>query len=178
MRQEPDPDPSQRPGEIGGRDSRPDVRLGGGLEGLFQDAQPPEALRASLRAEAERRFGVPEPVGADPSPRRPFTLLRGTAWASGLAAAAAGLFLLLKVPSSRAEPQGHALAIAEPEGEPLGDHRDIDRSGRVDIFDAYLVAKAASGGRPTAGMPDLDGDGRVTRADADRIARFAVEVVR
>ena len=57
------------------------------------------------------------------------------------------------------------------------DVADLDESGRVDVWDAYLLAQAVDTG--TAGPRfDLDGDGSVTRADADLVARRAVEVPR
>ena len=164
MRRKPDSDPPARPLETD------EARLTEGLQGLFHGAEPPKLLEVGLRAEAERRYGVPALSAAEACHRRPWTLLRGTAWASGLAAAAAVVFVLWQ-PGQGTETQREALASAT-------DERDVDRNGRVDIFDAYLVARSAIAGTSTDGMPDLDGDGRVTRADADQIARFAVQVAR
>lgn len=178
MRQEPNPDRSSRRSERA--DITPGVPpgLAEGLERLFQGADPPAHLRAQLQAEAARRFGVPELAAAGPGSESRtggrFRLLRSAAWASGLAAAAAALFVVLQTPEGGAVPQTKSLAALEPSA----DARDVDRSGKVDIFDAYLVAHAAAKNNAAAGMPDLDGDGRVTRADADRIARYAVEVAR
>lgn len=51
---------------------------------------------------------------------------------------------------------------------------DVDRSGRVDIVDAFIVAQQAE--RFLAPDPSFDftSDGRVDRADAEHIARRAV----
>ncbi len=205
MRQEPDPKRSPRPSGSPGVppelhsepnsepnhrpmpedpavfDTELDAELASGLKGLFHDAEPPESLKARLQAEAERRFGVPELAAVPANTGPPWRFLRGAAWASGLAAAAAALFLVLQIPAGDSLPETKVVATAAPETEATGllaDARDVDQSGKVDIFDAYLVARATTQGASTAGMPDLDGDGRVTRADADRIARFAVEVIR
>jgi len=57
-----------------------------------------------------------------------------------------------------------------PQTSPL----DVDRSGRVDIRDAYLLALEirAGGGR------DADGDGLITPKDAEAIARKSVSLER
>lgn len=58
------------------------------------------------------------------------------------------------------------------------DVADFDASGRVDVWDAYLVLRALESNAELSVALDLDRDGVVTRADADLIAQRAVELVR
>ena len=52
---------------------------------------------------------------------------------------------------------------------------DFDRSGRVDILDAFALARQLdSDVVPTLG--DFNGDGRIDRADVDAIAMAAVRL--
>ena len=52
---------------------------------------------------------------------------------------------------------------------------DLDRSGRVDILDAFVLARQLESGiAPTAG--DFNGDGVVDHADVDAIAMAAVRL--
>ena len=51
----------------------------------------------------------------------------------------------------------------------------IDRSGTVDILDAFRLARALDAGHPLAG-PDLNHDGRTDHADAHAIAQQAVHL--
>jgi len=52
---------------------------------------------------------------------------------------------------------------------------DLDGNGRVDILDAFQLARELEhGGAPRE--PDLDGDGRVDRADVESLARLAVRL--
>ncbi len=52
---------------------------------------------------------------------------------------------------------------------------DLDGSGRVDILDAFVLARQLESGiAPAAG--DFNGDGRIDRADVDAIAMAAVRL--
>ena len=50
---------------------------------------------------------------------------------------------------------------------------DVDRSGRVDIVDAYALAVRIRSGQLDAAY-DLNGDGKVDDQDVDEIARRSV----
>jgi hypothetical protein len=53
---------------------------------------------------------------------------------------------------------------------------DVDGSGRVDILDAFALARAlAHGDRPKPAL-DFTHDGRVDRADVDHVAQIAVRI--
>ncbi|QOV88910.1 dockerin type I domain-containing protein [Humisphaera borealis] len=53
--------------------------------------------------------------------------------------------------------------------------QDIDRSGRVDILDAFTVARGVKTGK-TAASWDANGDGVIDQRDVDQIAAIAVRV--
>ena len=53
---------------------------------------------------------------------------------------------------------------------------DVNGDGRVDVLDAFVVARAVDRGQPTQPTWDVTNDGVVDRADADRIAALAVRV--
>ena len=55
---------------------------------------------------------------------------------------------------------------------------DIDQDGRVDILDAFALARHIESPRETVGEWDMNGDGTVDRADVDVIARAAVSLER
>jgi hypothetical protein len=118
---------------------------------------PPELDRAVLdraRAALARR----RPRGAPLAP-----------WLAGAAAAAAALvavtFLL----------EGGERAARRPL-----DPRDVDRDGRFDVVDAYVVARAVAGkgGRAPAPEWDFDGDARVDGRDVDLLLDAIVRVGR
>ena len=54
---------------------------------------------------------------------------------------------------------------------------DLDRSGGVDILDAFALARQLDSGMPPAGnVGDFNGDGRIDLADVDAIAMVAVRL--
>jgi len=57
---------------------------------------------------------------------------------------------------------------------PQYDRADIDRNGRVDILDAFALARRVQQGGATG--PDMNGDGTVNRTDVDMIAAQAVKL--
>lgn len=55
-------------------------------------------------------------------------------------------------------------------------HKDIDGSGRVDILDAFALARKIEAGHGTDSNWDVNGDGVVDQEDVDAIAAAAVSV--
>jgi hypothetical protein len=53
---------------------------------------------------------------------------------------------------------------------------DVNGDGRVDILDAFMLAREIE--RTDARQPDLDGDGRVDKRDVDVVAARAVKLDR
>ena len=80
------------------------------------------------------------------------------------AAAAAALFLLVP----RAFEARH-------EAPHLGALEDLDRSGRVDVLDAFRLARELERGTAPRGA-DFTRDGRVDRDDVEHLARLAVRI--
>jgi len=124
------------------------------LAGALRDLQPaapavPESVDEAILARARPALAR----------RRPLRLLR---WAGAVAAAAAALLISL-------------LADWSPAARsPL----DVDRSGRVDILDAFRMAKRIETGPSPDPAWDLNHDGRIDRQDVDVVAMAAVKVDR
>jgi Dockerin type I domain len=53
---------------------------------------------------------------------------------------------------------------------------DLDASGRIDILDAFLIARTIRAGGPLQGAWDVTGDNAVDQRDADAIAAAAVSL--
>ena len=53
---------------------------------------------------------------------------------------------------------------------------DIDRDGRIDMLDAYLVGRKIARHEPLDPAWDINGDGVVDQKDVDLIAHLAVQV--
>ncbi len=130
-------------------------------------AVPPEA-DAAILAEARRHFA---------RMHRPRRVVR---WiAAGAAAAAAAVFAVhlatftrerSRKPAAPAAPRAKASRTVARE--------DIDGDGRVDILDAFALARRLeAGGRPRSEW-DVNHDGQVDDADVQRVARAAVELDR
>ena len=60
----------------------------------------------------------------------------------------------------------------EPQ-QPANVARDLDGNARVDILDAFAIAREIQNGRNQPGF-DINGDGRLTQADVNEIAQRAV----
>ena len=149
--------------------------------------QAPKALRDDLAALYGGAVPVPPAVDAAvvATGRRIQAIRRRTRsalrWAGVAAAAAAAIFLLAihlgpaREPAAPA-PQRPAPAVAE--ALPVFNKADINRDGRVDILDAFLLAKRLVAGRKPKPEWDFDGDGLVDRRDVDALAAAAVRLER
>ncbi|MBK7875502.1 MAG: hypothetical protein IPJ77_07085 [Planctomycetes bacterium] len=128
-----------------------------GLGGLFGPSAAEQAeLDQRIGRAARTRFARRQKVApARPSVRR--------VWALRAAAAvlvAFGGWMLARVLAPA--PRPHEVA-----------RLDLDGNGRVDVLDAFQVARGVARGA-TKPEWDVDGDGRVDRNDADAVAREAV----
>ena len=65
-----------------------------------------------------------------------------------------------------------------PVGSPLAGVRDIDRNGRVNILDAFRLAKQIEQHAELDPQWDMNGDGIINQADVDAIAMTAVRLDR
>jgi hypothetical protein len=140
----------------------------------------PQRLSDALRA-IERAPAVPAAVdeavaGAARSHfarvRRRRLILRLTPAA---AAAAAAIALAVMWPRSGPEPA----QVEQPETRLLAAvPADVDASGRVDILDAFKLARHVAAGDTLSPAWDFTQDGLVDRRDADALARQAVRMER
>ena len=134
------------------------------LRNLFEpvDSVPPEVDRAILE-QARHRLA---------RPRRIILPLR---WAGGIAAAAAvvaiGVFLY-----RGARSDNHQLSIIHHQSAAAERRLDLDGNGRVDILDAFQLARHVESREPVDAGWDLTGDGRVDREDVDVVAFAAVRL--
>ncbi len=145
-------------------------RLHQDLRGLFE---PPGTVPARadkvILDQARRQLA---------KPRRVIIRLR---WAAGAAAAAAviALGVILFNPQSRLPRFARNDMIRNPKslGPALAEGRaDIDRNGRVDILDAFRLARSIEARGPVDPQWDLNGDGRVDKDDVDLVASVAVHL--
>jgi hypothetical protein len=141
------------------------------------DAELPAGLAAAL-------WGVFDPAPAVPpgvdegilrearagfSRRRRFSL--AVRWA-GSAAAAAAAVVVVAVVLHRGRPGTH---VAVNTGSVVAG--DVDANGRVDMLDAFLLARKLDANAPAGGKADdVNGDGVVDRRDVDAVAAMAVRL--
>jgi hypothetical protein len=121
----------------------------------------PQALERDLRASFAARVPVPESIGATlrtAARRRPRLVPVRPLLLSAAAAALVAVSVLLV--------QGRAPLARE----------DFDRNGRVDVLDAFRLARALERGEVVPPQFDLDGDGRIDRRDVDLVAARAVRI--
>ena len=138
--------------------------------------EAPKKLAEDLRSLYRGRVGAPPEVDRAiidmchrrlTRRRRPVLVLR---WAAAGAAAAAllvGISIMLRERrplASRAAPALHRVATLE----------DVDRNGRVDILDAFALARQLEAGSGRQPNWDINGDGIVDARDVDAIAMKAV----
>jgi hypothetical protein len=138
------------------------ARLVEDLGGLYRAGLPavPGTLNAAILQEARAGFAR----------RRRFWLVARAAGATAAAAAAAVVVLVLYLDRKDA---GMA-PVAGTQG--AVQQGDVDANGRVDILDAFLLAKKVDEKGPAAPGEDVNGDGVVDRRDVDRVAEIAVRL--
>ena len=134
-------------------------KLAGDLRGLFaHDVAVPGDVERAILGSARRSL-----VGR----RRIIAIERLTAGVAAAAAAAAAVYFLAvrnPEPISKGEPVVASLAA------------DVDGNGRVDILDAFLLARRLEASEPVSRALDLNGDGVVDEKDVDAIAQAAVKL--
>jgi hypothetical protein len=147
----------------------------------------PDALVADLRGVYAREVRVPREVDsrilndaragfAKRNRFRPHWLY------AGFAAAAAVLIVGILLPEllpgthndgvSSQRVATHMLTVMPSPSQA----EDVDHSGKVDILDAFVVAKLVETGKQVEAAYDVNGDGKVDQSDVDRIAHAAVAV--
>ncbi len=134
----------------------------------------PPGLTHDLQGAYARTVRVPADREASILAMPPGRSHRPIAWRWGAVAAAAAMVAIVgwvylpQVRSTTAPARMVAL------------RGDVDHSGRVDILDAFVVARAMENAAPLAAdtpeASDLTGDGRIDRADVDALAALAVSL--
>ena len=148
-------------------DQDPDLRvsskLSTDLDALFkpQLSVPPEVDRAVLDR-AARHF-----AGLEPAKRPRFRLVG--LWRVAAAAAVVVLAFSLNL-TEKPAPTTHRSGLAKAPAV------DIDRNGRVDILDAFKLARQIELAGSTEAILDINGDGLVNRDDVDMVALAAVNL--
>ncbi len=146
-------------------DSEPDLRVSErfseDLGRLFAPDRPipPDIDRAVAEA-ARRRFARPQ---------RRLWWLR---WAVPATAAAAIAIACLWW----AQPGAMPPAAQSPQLSQAAKETDIDGNGRVDILDAFTLARHIEARQPAEAMWDFNGDGLIDRRDVDTVALAAVRL--
>lgn len=142
---------------------RPYDRFGNDLRALYgpTGSVPPEVDKAILN-QAHRRLAKRRPI-----------LLR-LRWAGCIAAAAVLAIgaLVFYGPASSNQPS----PIINSQSAAAERRVDIDGNGRVDILDAFRLAKGIESRGPTAAGWDINNDGRLDREDIDAVAFAAVRL--
>jgi len=143
--------------------------------------QPP--LPERLTADLAGLYSPPKSVPRDVDDAILFAARRRLAesrrtrrWGHVAAVAAAvalvfGLQHLMQPPRPRPKAQ---LPVAFQSRPARGE--DIDHNGRVDILDAFALARMIDSGEKTQARWDINGDGRVDQGDVDAIAMSAVQI--
>jgi hypothetical protein len=141
-------------------DSRVSPRFAEDLKVLFKaDAEvPPQVDRAvidQVRRHLVHRTGR----------RRVFR------WAASVAAAAAVVIFAFSLDLTKRPGPTYEQAISAEAG-----FVDIDENGRVDILDAFKLARHVESAGPAEMQWDVNGDGLVDRGDVDLVAFAAVRL--
>ena len=96
---------------------------------------------------------------------------------AGPLAAAAGLAITAWIGLWWMRGGGAGPVVPQPGPARVASIFDIDASGRVDVLDAFMVARALHQGGMTDRKWDVTGDGAVSSLDVDAIAAIAVSIV-
>jgi len=134
-------------------------QLANDLRDLFpRDVTVPADVDRAILANARRRL----------SRRRRFVVFKHLAAAAAAAAAAVAVVYFLGLRPQSPLPQTEPLAASVP--------ADVDGNGRVDILDAFALARRIEAREPLDDHLDLNGDGVVDAQDVDAIAHAAVKL--
>lgn len=152
-------------------------RLAAGLMRLHaRSPQTPAEIDESMRLEIRAHFDAIQRAGG-------VERIAGRRWRIGAAAIAfaggvAALIALAMWLNAPMTPQSNAPMAQAPTPPAPG---DVDSSGRIDILDAFQLARrieaAEAFEEPSTRIFDLTGDGAVDQRDVDAVAMRAVTVI-
>ncbi len=130
------------------------------LQALFQPSGPvPQQVDKTVLAQAHRRLA------------RPRRLIIPMRWA----VAAAAVIVLGAILYRQTVSTNHQSSIINHRSVAEG-RADVDSNGRVDILDAFRLARDIESRGPDQTKWDLNGDGLVDRKDVDVVAFAAVRL--
>ena len=130
--------------------------LAAALRGMYSEGpRVPVSMDAAVLREARSGF----------SRRRRFRLM--VRWV-GAGAAAAAAVVVVAVNLSREKVPARVATSAV-----VG---DVDRNGRVDMLDAFVLARKVDAEAAAAKGEDVNGDGVIDRRDVDAVAALAVRL--
>ena len=144
-------------------DFRVPSKLSADLNSLFQpqDGVPPEVDRAVLNRADKHFAGIKSVKGR---------ILR-IHWAWRIAAAAAVIIFAFSLDlTQQTGPVTDSISLNETQVA------DIDRNGRVDILDAFKLARHIESAGLAETKWDVNGDGLIDRSDVDTVAFAAVRL--
>jgi hypothetical protein len=144
------------------------------------DLRIPPKLSADLKAFFQPQIGVPPEVDRAVKDRtnKYFAALQSGKvrrlrihWAWRIAAAAAVIIFAFSLDlTKQTGPATDRLSLSETQAI------DIDQNGRVDILDAFKLAKQIESAGRTETKWDFNGDGLIDRSDIDMVAFAAVRL--
>jgi hypothetical protein len=127
----------------------------------------PSEIDESILADARRHFEQSGPASLRPARRRKISAWKWTAIASTITAACAAFVVW-----QPAEKSGEAFTEATKVQDSAGS--DVDRNGRVDILDAFALARQMRDG--VGSGHDINRDGRFDQLDIELVARESVKL--
>ena len=149
-------------------------------EHFDEDLRVPSKLSADLNALFEPRIGVPPEVDRAVMDRThkhfaPLQSGKGKRlrihWVWRIAATAAVIIFAFSLDlTKQTGPATDRFSLSETQAT------DIDRNGRVDILDAFKLAKHIESTGPAETEWDINGDGLIDRSDVDVVALAAVRL--
>jgi hypothetical protein len=131
----------------------------------------PSSIDQAILADARRHFEQHGPAALRSTKRRRVSVWKWTAIGSTVAAAC--VFFFAMTPRQ----PNQAVNIAATSDAPVPGEKltsDVDRNGRVDILDAFAMARDMRHGR--SGFRDINHDGLFDQLDIDMVAREAVKL--
>lgn len=165
----------ERPTDTGSHEPQAPEALARDLARLVREPPPvPEELDRRILAAARARLGeIPAAAEPGPAPRPGFRgprLLRHALPAAAALVLALGTWMWVELGRRAEAPLEETLGRLDP--------RDLDRSGRVDILDAMLLALRVEEARADrlSGEWDFNLDGRVDGGDVELVAARAVAI--
>ena len=131
----------------------------------------PEAFGRALREAYRPPSGVPAEVQRailSPAPRPQLARPSWIPRAAVVAAAAAAVLLVVGSLNERRRRGSEQLRTT-----PLA-REDLDGDGKVDVLDAFLLARGLEGSVPLPDRADVDGNGAADQADVEALLALAV----